>query len=1045
MPLRPLARALLLLAVLPALLAAEPPPAASPYPGTYTPEEWAALERALHAGNLTPADLTFRKDLTQGTYGLATVRDLLRDPLRIAPVLDDLAAVLALPPPGVDAPERDGAPSPILVRAARPLLAAHALLHDEAPARGLAALVSASRLLVSARDLAVSSPTPQESAVETLRLLLARAAEHGAPDTPARRALRLALPGEMLMREVIASGLPPAEERALRDALAAQPADYVATLAAALFTEGPERQPPGSSLAATALRVLDQARRWPTEAFPQDRPLVVETEHGRIALGTPGADLYEGDFTLIVDPGGDDRYRAGRFGAAAGGPGAPLGALLDLGGDDVYDCGDVDVTLGAALLGVGLLLDLGQGDDRYTAGHLSLGAAVGGVGLLYDDGGSDVYAGKTFTQGAAGYGVGVLFDDARQPAPAVPTDEETKDPIAHGAWDNDRLGAWCTAQGFSRTLGVGLCVNERGNDVYEAGGVYLHAPLFSDRYQSFSQGFSIGAREHDVAGGVAALVDRAGNDRYLGDIYNQGVGYWYAAGLLWDGGGNDLYEMTQYGQGSGIHLAVGGLVDVAGSDAYVMHSGLGQGGSHDYAGSILHDRGGNDRYDGNTSCNGCGLTNSVGLHLDRAGDDTYAARRDGGFNAGRPARGFGSVGVLLDLAGRDDYLGPPAPAGPQDDRLWRGSDVGLGLDLAPPNTSTGPGGGTPAADQPSGRAEIPAVCRYEGPLTPAVFDELWAIAVRWEVGDNRTIVPEARKRLIAFGPAILPLLDGRMEKDESGLELRAYADILGGLEQAGAREGVLDLLGRNLRVSASTLPPRPASPEGPAVVALPEVRSAERRREALAQRRRKVALHLVGERKARTLEGEVVALLDGPDEGLARRAAGVLGLLGSTAGHATLLRWLEQDEARVLAALGTLLGSEADVREAVRPLLGHPLVTVRTRLATLLAEQAARHGPWVLDLLTGRSAPGDLSPRAVRTLLDAVLRARLTPRSGDDLGAWATSSDWGLRADTARVLVLWTAPPAAGAPGGAAPEGALRLLEALRQDDDPYVRRCATP
>ena len=131
--------------------------------------------------------------------------------------------------------------------------------------------------------------------------------------------------------------------------------------------------------------------------------------------------------------------------------------------------------------------------------------------------------------------------------------------------------------------------------------VYLHAPLFSDRYQSFSQGFAIGERGIDYAGGIAMLIDHDGNDRYLGDIYNQGVGYWYSAGLLWDGGGNDTYEMTQYGQGSGIHLAVGGLVDVSGHDTYVMHSGLGQGGSHDYAASILHDRGCNDRYLGNTS------------------------------------------------------------------------------------------------------------------------------------------------------------------------------------------------------------------------------------------------------------------------------------------------------------------------------------------------------------------------------------------------------------------------------------------------------------
>jgi hypothetical protein len=127
--------------------------------------------------------------------------------------------------------------------------------------------------------------------------------------------------------------------------------------------------------------------------------------------------------------------------------------------------------------------------------------------------------------------------------------------------------------------------------------------------------------------------------------------------------------------GSGIHLAVGGLVDVSGNDTYVMHSGLGQGGSHDYAASILHDRGGNDRYMGATSCNGCGLTNAVGLFIDRAGDDTYGARREGGLNTGRPARDFGSIGVLIDLSGKDDYLGEMEDGGVWRGRTWRGADV----------------------------------------------------------------------------------------------------------------------------------------------------------------------------------------------------------------------------------------------------------------------------------------------------------------------------------------------------------------------------------
>lgn len=983
------------------------PPRAEPYGATYTPEELAALDRALHAGNLTREDLTFRKDMAKGTHCLPLVKALLHDPLLIAPKMDELVASLSTA--AVADPERPP-PATREHEQVLALVAAWNLLRDRAAE---SPLPEVSRETVFAGLIVPAlHPEPLGSPQAVLRRLAALAAlpvpvflEQGGetpqPEDVRAQLLRLKLPNEMLMREVFASPYDATVEAAVADHVKGRAPDYLYTLAANLHLAEPNRLPVATR--AFAHLWIPALLELPPEVFPSDAPLVLDTPHGRVALGTLKDDVYEGDFTVLLDPGGDDVYRKGRFAAAHGTANRRVGLLLDLKGDDLYDCRDVDCTLGAAILGVGILMDLGQGNDRYHAGHLSLGAAVGGIALLHDDGGSDVYEGKTFTQGAAGFGVGILFDQSLQAPPKVSTSEETKDPVAIAAWDNDRLTAWCTAQGFSRTLGVGLCINQRGNDRYEAGGVYLHAPLFADRYQSFSQGFSIGAREHDMAGGVAALIDFEGNDRYLGDVYNQGVGYWYAAGFLWDGGGNDLYEMTQYGQGSGIHLAVGGLVDVSGSDAYVMHSGLGQGGSHDFAASVLHDRGGNDRYHGNTSCNGTGLTNSVGLHIERGGDDIYSARRDGGLNAGRPARGFGSVGVLVDLGGKDDYLGTL-----EDDTLRRDSDLGLGLDL--PSPAAGPGGNTPAADQPSGKAEIPAVCRYEGPLTQAVFDELWAISVRWEVGDNRFIVPEARKRLIAFGPEILPMLDDKFEKDESGLELRAFADVLGGLLPSG-KAGVHALLAKN---------------------AASEV-----------ERRRRVALHLVGELKVTELEGAVVRLLEGDDDALARRAAGVLLLLKSRAGEERLKAWLaapDGDERRILAALGTLLGTGADVYPQVRALLGHPLVSVRGRLATQLAEQRERYGAAVL----GDLGAGDLGDRARRALLDAVARGPTPPSAAavQAVVGLLGHADWGVRGDAARVARVWLdkAPPE----DGAAKQGLEAALAALlAAETEVFVRRMA--
>jgi hypothetical protein len=1032
-------------------LAADPPPEApggadpstSRYGDTYTPDELAALDRALNAGNMTRHDLTFRKDMAKGTGCFPIVREMLRDPLTIAPFMDRRAAALLDGPPGTE----------VVLRAAIHALAAMWAAgiddaHDVESAEGLLRVGSwSSEWMEEPAPEALRRSMRAELTLnlERVRLAALPVVARGPGGEPRPElapeelsVLRRRLPAEMAMHEVGLTPLDPVEASAIEARCAAREPAYVQELAQRLDSSS------GPRAAARLWELLAAVQHWPAAnlaAFPTDKPWVEETQAGRIAFGTPGDDVYTGDYYVIVDPGGNDRYMHGRFAAATGELNRTVGLVIDLGGDDVYACGDVDVTLGAAVLGAAALFDLGQGDDRYEGGHVSLGAAIGGAGVLYDDGGSDVYEGKSFTQGAAGYGLGLLYDDAVQPAPDISTSEETKDPIDLSRFDNDRLHAWTAAQAFARCRGVALCVNRRGNEVYEAGGVYLHAPLFSDRYQSFSQGFAIGAREHDMAGGIALLVDGAGNDRYLGDIYNQGVGYWYAAGLLYDGGGHDHYEMTQYGQGSGIHLAVGGLIDVAGSDAYVMHSGLGQGGSHDYAASVFHDRGGNDRYHGNTSCNGTGLTNSVGIHIDRAGDDTYASRRDGGFNAGRPARGFGSVGVLLDLGGKDDYLGPPAPGNPQDDGLWRSSDVGLGLDLAPPAPPTPSRGGTPAADQPSRKVEIPAICRDEGPLTQEVFDQLWAISVRWEVGDNRTIVPEARKRLIAYGKEALPYLDQKVEKDESGLEIRAYVDILGGLKTGGAGAEVVEFLSRNL---AGGLVAEVGG--GPSDRRTDFERLAARQR--ATDRRQRVALQLVGELKEKDLALEVAKLLTAGVEPLDRRAASVLGQLASKAGSEVLVGWLgkPEDEARVLAALGTLFANGEATFELVLPLLDHPLVTVRTRLATLLAEKKAVYAEAILGAFGTDPAPGQegLSPRALRTLLDVLVRGNIPPGAAEHVSRWAGHPDWGLRADVARVLSLWVAMAFDPASGLTHPiPTAAAALATLRTDADPYVRACA--
>jgi len=904
---------------------------------TYTAAELSAIDRALWAGNLTREDMLFNKDYTKGYACFPIVRDLMHDPMLIAPFLDTMAGELV-----------DG--------------------QGFLTALGGCFAWSETELKAVQREWGSGSdPSSAAEATEYLTGVLA-AAERRLEfewDDREREILREFLPEAMAWHDVFESTCSE-ERRAELEAFTEERGDdYIYGLAAREDYTG----------AAAALFALieggGEAENWEAGVFPSGEPAVIDSRFGRIALGTLDDDYYEGDYAVLIEPGGNDTYRNCRIGAAFGTPGRRVGLFADLGGDDFYDCGETNITLGAAVLGVAAFFDLGQGNDRYVAGSCSLGAAIGGFATFLDDGGSDVYESRVFSQGAAGFGVAIMADESEQPEPEFSTDEGMEDPIDIGLFDNDTYHAWANSQAFARTKGIAICYNRRGNEVYEAGGVYLHAPLFADRYQSFSQGFAIGERGIDYAGGIAMLIDYDGNDRYLGDVYNQGVGYWYSAGLLWDGGGNDTYEMTQYGQGSGIHLAVGGLVDVSGNDTYVMHSGLGQGGSHDYAASILHDRGGNDHYMGMTSCNGSGLTNAVGIHIDRSGNDTYAGRRSGGINWGRPARGTSSIGILVDLEGTDDYLGIM-----KDGAVWRHADIGVGVDVPPPpveeKEAAQPTPETAEEEIPS-RVQIPEVCFYEGELTQQVFDELWEISIRWEVGDNRYIVPKARERLVAFGADVLPYMSKVMDSSASGLALRAFVYILGKLNGDFPSQ-----IAEVLRENAASV----------------------------NQTRQRVALYLIGELKLPELEDVVVGFLD--DEEMRRRAIGVLGQIGSHAADEMLIGYLSPDseEPLIMAAMSVLTKLEADCYPQLRRLLDYPLMSVREALVNQLVEHESAYGEQVRGDVIGGSG---LSLRARRTLLSALARFASPPDAAlvAAVAADLNAEDWGVRGDAVRCLRRW--------------------------------------
>jgi hypothetical protein len=73
---------------------------------------------------------------------------------------------------------------------------------------------------------------------------------------------------------------------------------------------------------------------------------------------------------------------------------------------------------------------------------------------------------------------------------------------------------------------------------------------------------------------------------------------------------------------------------------------------------------------------GGGNANGLGILIDRAGNDVYAAAKDLVQGWGNPGRGSGTFGILLDLGGKDRY----STQG-KDNSLWVGTSWGVGYDL----------------------------------------------------------------------------------------------------------------------------------------------------------------------------------------------------------------------------------------------------------------------------------------------------------------------------------------------------------------------------
>jgi hypothetical protein len=384
------------------------------------------------------------------------------------------------------------------------------------------------------------------------------------------------------------------------------------------------------------------------EIFERDTVLHLRTDLGDLIIGGVKSNRYQGSPALIIDLGGEDEYylscdRENKIASTI---------IIDLGGDDLYKTED-RFGFGSGFFGVSFLIDR-WGDDLYMAQDFSLGSGFFGVGVLLDEEGNDKYLGDTFTQGAGSFGLGILMD----------------------VKGNDEYSSALFAQGFGYVAGFGALLDSVGNDSYFAGGKYKDILRYEDHYVSLSQGFAFGSRP-DLSGGLGFLCDGKGNDVYNSDIFGQGSSYWFALGALLDHAGNDKYVSYQYAQGAGIHLSLGVLIDERGDDVYIS-KGVSQGCGHDLAFGLLLDQKGDDSYSAYDLSQGAGSANGIGMIIDESGDDGYLVKRTHNTQGyGNPRREYGSIGLLLDLSGKDNYGGNGA-----DNSYWIiPSKWGAGVDF----------------------------------------------------------------------------------------------------------------------------------------------------------------------------------------------------------------------------------------------------------------------------------------------------------------------------------------------------------------------------
>jgi hypothetical protein len=332
----------------------------------------------------------------------------------------------------------------------------------------------------------------------------------------------------------------------------------------------------------------------------------VDTPLGMVIVDTTGRDnarTLAAPPLLLVDVGGNDRTT---FTAAL----APrrISVLIDHGGDDRYIAAADGADPSAATLGYGVLWD-SSGDDVYEGMHLAQAAAVLGAALLVDSGGANAFDAPGHAQGYAFGGLALLLAGEGQ----------------------DRYRAVTHAQASAGPDGAAALIDRGGNDAYTLADSPLArpSPQLPGANTSMGQGAGRGLRptaedKSGAAGGIGALIDLAGDDRYRAQVFAQGTGFHEGLGILVDAGGADVFDAAWYAMGAAAHSAAGVLLALGGgADRYRATHSTSLGAAHDESIAVFVDDGGDEHYALGDLGLGASHDDGVALFLEAGGANRY--------------------------------------------------------------------------------------------------------------------------------------------------------------------------------------------------------------------------------------------------------------------------------------------------------------------------------------------------------------------------------------------------------------------------------------